>query len=231
MISNKDVFDIVQSLAQKQKHGTISISEYDKYANMASMDLFNERMGSERDYYKLGKGIAKTGPGMNKQVDASLNPFLVPDKSIVLASGTGLLPSDCELIDTVSVGGVDAKWVPKFKVNSYLKSTIDVPTAAYPIYSDSGLDESTKASVIKVYPTTITAAIVTYYRTPKPVKYGYTVDTVKNRPVYQESSTVNFEWSGTEKLQLVFRICKYLGLAIRDNELIQVSEQEKNTIA
>lgn len=231
MISTREIFDIVQTLAQKQKHGTITISEFEKFANMASGDLFNERIGSIRDLYKLGKGIPKVAPGMNKQVDEALSPFFVKDAPVALVAGVGTVTGS-ELIDTVTLNGVPVKWVPHFKVGSYLRSTIDFPTVDYPIYEDNDVVvNDVSISGLAVYPKTATQVLVSYYRFPRAIKYNYTVDPVKRRPVFNPTGTIDFEWRPTEKLQLVFRICKYIGLSIRDNELMQVAEQEKINIA
>lgn len=222
MININEVYEIVQNMAQKAQHGSISVSEFNKYANMASMDLFNEKIGPVRDYYQLGKAMAKTSPSMNKVVDQSLRPFLVYDLPVLVTAGLANIPTDCEFIDNIMFDNVDLKWIPKSKIGSYLNSTIDNPTEEYPVYIDS-------KDGIQVYPNTIELVDLTYYKTPVTVEWKYTL--VANKPVFTSTGSVNFEWYPTQKLQLVTRILGYIGISIRDTELTQYAEQQENTIA
>lgn len=224
MISTKEIFDTVQSLALKQGHGTISIPEFDKYATLASKSLFNEKVGSSVDNYKLGKAMAKSGPGMNKEVDKALSSFFRGGTEISLAAGEGPWPEGLAFVDTMTtIDGFEVSWKPKHMVPSYVKSTIDPPTANNAIYTDRG-------NGFKVYPS-VPKVVVDYYIDPVDIKYGFTIDTVKNRPVYDASKTVNFEWPEGQRLELLTRILGFIGVSIRDTELFQIAEQQKNTLA
>lgn len=222
MISINEIYEIVQNLAQKAQHGAITVTEFDKYANMASMDLFNEKLGSVRDLYKLGKAMSKTGSGMNKEIDQSLRPFLVEDLPIAVANNKGTLPTNCEYVDLVSFNSKALKWIPKNKVPSYLNNTIDFPTVDYPVYTDLSTE-------IEVYPSGMNPVLMTYYKTPQTVNWGYTLDS--GRPVYNPLTSIDFEWYPTQKLYLITRILGYIGITIRDTELVQYAEQQENTIA
>lgn len=222
MILNNEVYENVQSLAQKAKHGSIRVADYNRYANLASMDLFNERIGSVRDLYKLGKAMDKTTPGMNKEVDQAIRPFLVAGLSIPVTANKATLPSDCECIDSVMFGNKAIKWVPYNKISSYLNSTIDIPTVDYPIFTELSTE-------LLVYPSAMSPVLLTYYRTPATVVWNYTL--VDNRPVYNATGTVNFEFFPTEKLQLIMRILNYIGITIRDSELLQYGITETNIVS
>ena len=174
MISINEIYETVQNLAQKAQHGAITVTEFNKYANMASIDLFNEKLGSPRDYYKLQKAISKTSSSMNKEIDQSLRPFLKRDVPITITSNKGTIPTDNEYVDVITYNTKSVKWVPNNKISSYLNSTIDVPTVLYPIYTDL-------ETQIEVYPSMIATVLMTYYGTPKTVKWNYTI--VSGRPV------------------------------------------------
>jgi hypothetical protein len=220
MISTNDIYKEVQNLAQKAKFGTVSPQQFNQYGSLASKDLFNERLGSIKDYYRLGKAMAKTSSGMNKDIDQSLRPFLVPDVNAGVSSGVVTLPGDCEFIDSILYGTVPVKWVPKNKEGNYLNSTIDFPTVEYPIYIDL-------PTQVRVYPTTITSVKLSYYKTPSDIVWNYTL--VSGRPVYNSVGTVNFEWMPSDKTALIMRILGYIGISIRETELINYSVQEENT--
>lgn len=222
MISTNEVYIDCQALAQKSGHGTIPPSDFNQYATLASMDLFNERLGSARDYYKLGKGMPKTTSGMTKLIDESLRPFLVADQSVTVTAGVAPVPSNCEFIDSVMYQTVEVKWIPKNKEGNYINSSIDAPTVDYPVYIDLATD-------LKVLPASITPILLTFYKTPASIVWNYNL--VSGRPVYNATGTVDFEWNPTEKLQLIMRILGYMGISIRDTELLQYSANEENTIA
>ena len=222
MVDINEVYENVQSLAQKAKHGTIRVVDFNRYANLSSIDLFNERIGSVRDYYRLQKAINKMTPGMNKEVDQSIRPFFVENTSIAMTAGKGTIPTDCELLDTVMFGTKAVKWIPFNKIASYLNSTIDVPTVDYPVYSDL-------ATQLIAYPSSMTPLLLSYYKTPQTVNWGYTMS--GSIPVYNVGASVNFEWFATEKIQLIMRILAYVGITIRDSELVQYATVEENTIA
>lgn len=223
MISTKEIFDTVQSLALKQGHGTISIPDFDKYATLASKSLFNDKSGSSVDNYKLGKAMAKSGPGMNKEVDKALSSFFRPGIEISLAAGEGPWPDGLAFVDTMTTPeGYEVTWKPKHMVSSYLKSTIDAPTADNAIYVERG-------DGFKVYPS-VPKVILDYYRDPSDIKYGFTIDTVNKRPVYNADKTVNFEWPDGQRIELLTRILSFIGISIRDTELFQIAEQQKITL-
>lgn len=222
MVGIKETFDTVQNIAQKQQYGAISIPEFNEYANMANIDLFNERLGSIRDYYRLGKAMAKTGTGMNKEIDLLLSPFYTPNISVAVVGGLASVPTDCEYVESITYLSRDVKWIPNNKRASYADSTIDTPTAEWPVYSDLN-------NQIRILPTNISPVVINYYKTPLTVKYNYTL--VSNRPVYSPTGSVDFQWKPTQRIDLIMRICGYIGIAIRDTELIQYSEQQENTIA
>lgn len=222
MISVNDIYQPVVSLAQKAQHGTVRVADFNRYATMASQDLFNERLGSDRDFYKLGKGMAKTSAGMDKQVDQSLRVFYVPDASVAVTGGLATIPADMEFIDKIVYAGTPIKWVPNNKFEPYQKSTIDVPTVDYPIYTDLNTQ-------IKVSPSSMTPVLFSYYKTPANIVWNYTL--VSGRPVFNPTGSTNFEWISTEKNQLIMRILGYIGITIRESELVQYSNSEENTIA
>lgn len=222
MILTNEIYQEVQNLAQKAQHGVITPQEFNEYASLASLDLFNERLGSSRDYYKLGKAMPKTSSGMNKDIDQSLRPFLVPDYSIAVSSGLANLPPDCEYIDSILYINTPVKWVPKDKEGDYINSTIDVPDSSYPIY----IDLSTQ---VKILPSGLTPIKLSYYKTPASIVWNYTL--VSGRPVYSPTGTVNFEWYASDKTALIMRILGYIGISIRETELVNYSAQEENTQA
>ena len=205
-------------MAQKQSHGAISPVEFSRLAQLANMDEYNQYTSSIKTYYQMGKGSPRLSHGMNKVIDQRLLPFLVTDATIAVSGGVFPLPSDVNFIDTVTVGTVNADWIPFNEVNSYINSTIDVPTTDYPIYTDV-------TTGLKVLPASVTSIKLTYLKTPSTVNWAYTL--TSGRPVYTATGTVNFEWAENHKMSLITKILGYMGLSIRDAELKQMALQEE----
>lgn len=222
MINIDEIYENTVSMAQKAKHGAIRVVDFNRYANLANTDLFNERIGTVRDYYKLGKAIPTVTPSMTKQVEHLLRPFFVPNYVTPVVAGMADLPVGLEFVDSISYDGVAVKWVPKNKEDNYLNSSIDFPTEEYPIYIDEAND-------VRIHPSSITQVEVSYYKSPVVVKWNYTL--VNGRPVYSASGSVNFEWDSSQKLELITRILGYIGITIKDMNLIQYAGNEENTIA
>lgn len=205
-------------MCQKQKHSIVSPAEFSRLAQLANLDEYNQYTLNIKSYYQLGKGVAKISPNMNKVIDRQLIPFLVSEHPITGVAGIYTLPDDVEYIDTVIVNDKQADWRPYNLIQSYLDSTIDTPTADYPIYTDV-------ATGLKVYPTSLTTMKLTYLKSPAVVNWGYTL--VSSRPVYSETGTVNFEWGESHKMSLIAKILGYMGLTFRDGELKQMALQEE----
>ena len=212
MININDLHDTVHRIAAKQQHGTISPTDFNKYANLSNLDVFNTYLGKIKDYYQTGKAVPKIGVGMNKDLDKALLPFFVPDSPVTAIVGKAVVPANSQFISSVVSGGKSVKWVPFNKRESYLNSSIDVPTADYPIYVDLSTE-------IEVYPTSLTAIKISYYKTPTTVNWGYSL--ASGKPVYSPSASTNFEWNETQKIELLMRILSYVGISIREGELTQ----------
>lgn len=222
MILIDDIKTIVYAMAQKQRHAAISPDEFSRLAQLANMDEYNYYTSGIKTYYQLGKGMPRIAPGMNKIIDQHLLPFLVTDATMTKTTGVFTLPTDVEFVDTVMAGTKAAKWKPYNLIASYLDSSIDVPTADYPIYTDV-------ATGIKIYPDSVTVATITYLKTPATVNWGYTLNGGRT-PVYDAGTSVNFEWGESHKMSLITKILGYIGISIRDAELKQmaVAEEQKS---
>jgi hypothetical protein len=224
VINVNEVYQDIHSIAAKQQHGAPSPEDFDRYANLANIDLYNYYVEPIKDYYQLGKAIPKRSVGLNKVIDQALRPFFTLFQPRPVVSGQAHLDINVEYIDAVTSTyegkQVPIKWIPFDKVADYQNSTIDEPTPAYPVYTDA-------PSSIFVYPSDTPSVYLSYLKTPVTVHWGYSI--VSGRPVYNLSTSVDFEWAPVQKRDLIARICKYLGMSIRDQDLEQFGLQEENT--
>lgn len=224
MINVNEVYNDIHSIAGKLQHGAPSPTDFDLYANLANIDLFNYYVEPIKEYYQMGKALPKKSIGLNKVIDQALRPFMELNTPRPVVSGEARLPYNVEYIDeitkTYNTKQVSVKWVPFDKVADYNNSTIDEPSSNYPIYTDA-------PSAILIYPSDTPSVFLSYLKTPNTVHWGYTVS--GTQPVYNPLTSVDFEWAIVQKRDLIARICKYLGMSIRDEDLEQFALREENT--
>lgn len=98
--------------------------------------------------------------------------------------------------------------------SSYLQPAKDRPYCAF--YKDH----------IQFFPKDLDKIILTYLRTPKIPKWGYNMGT-DGRPVYNPILTVELEAPDETHNDIAIRTLRYLGVSVRDNDIIQYSQAMK----
>lgn len=198
-------------IAAKQNAAFPSPIEFNSYANLANIDLYNY-YNDERE-----KLLVKVKSGEVIYAPPILANFVVSNHQMNFLGNSASLPND--YIDVISLNKTPASGkinkVDLDELPDYMKSTIDAPTLSNPIYVE--LPDS-----FVTYPT-LSVAYLTYYQQPATVVWAYTL--VNGRPVYDSVNSVDFSWDGTEIYRLVSRILTYMGLSIRDTELTQAAQQ------
>lgn len=212
------VYQLCYAIAAKQQSAFPSPDNFNLYANLSNIDLFNY-YNDERD-----KMLLRVKSGESLFVPPIIADFVVNEVNLTLTGNSASLPPDYvyDLAFKTPVNGINKRIVKidYDKLESCLNSSIDQPTATDPIYvelSDSFL----------LYPTITPPCYLTYYRYPLVVLWNYTI--VNGRPVYTSEGSIDYEWNGTELMRLTSRILKYMSVSIRDNELEQYVDQMVNT--
>lgn len=214
MINVDYIHSLSYFIAAKQLTAFPSPDEWNSYAALSNIDLFNF-YNDERE-----KLLLEIKSGEQIFAPETLSDFVVNEYPMSPSTMSPSLPNDYiyDIAFKTTIGGVNKtiKKVAYNKLESYLNSTIDLPTAINPIYVEL-------ANNMQLYPTLYTPTYLTYYRLPVTPVWGYTM--VNNRPVYNPATSVNFEWQPTETTRLVSRILGYMGMSIRDSELEQYAQQ------
>lgn len=203
------VHQITYNIAAKQSAAFPSPANFNNYANLANTDLYN--------YYndERAKLLFKVKAGETLQIPSSLSPFVVNEATLTNNGGVIAQPVNYRYDLDMTANGVDVKKVDFDRRTVYLNSTIDQPSAEFPIYLETG-------SSFLVYPPDTDPCLLTYLKDPNEVKWAYTL--VNNRPVYDPTPSVDFEWGMPELIRLTSRVLVYMGLSIRD----EVLQQEAN---
>lgn len=217
MIGNASV-DYAHSLsyfiAAKQQAAFPSPNEWNAYAQLAQIDLYNY-YNDERE-----KMLLSVKSGETLYIPPVLANFVVYNYAPVYSGNVITQPNDyeydLELTSSPSVGTqVYLKKVDYNKWTNYLNSTIDAPTINNPIFMEL-------PDTLITAPANLQNVAMTYLKQPTPPKWAYTL--VNNRPVYNAAASIDFGFDATEIYRLVSRILKFMGISIRDGELAQAAQ-------
>lgn len=237
-----EVYKLVQAFASKDQRGFITPSEFNLMAQQAELELYNERLqvvmeGSQAKkiagYYK--KGLT---PAIAEQ---DILPFLYSN-FVNTSPGGGYsngafasIDSDyiCQIFTSSSNSmsldsNVPVDIVTPKNVGQVLRSNLVKPSMGYPV----ALLSSTEGSLVSVeiFPKEISKVNIHYYSYKNKPSWNYV--TIANKPVYDNSRSISFKISSRCHGELVIKILGYLGVSIREVDLINYAqakevEQEK----
>lgn len=204
------VHQLTYNLCAKQSVAFPSPANWDGYATLAQSDLYN--------YYndERAKLLLKVKAGETLQIPSALQSFIVNEVALTNTAGVLNQPSGYRYDLDMTANGVDIKRIDFDRRNTYINSTIDPPSATFPIYCET-------ATGFLVYPIGTTPCLLTYIKDPVPVHWGYILS--GGRPVYDPNTSVDFIFQGPELLRVVSRILNYMSVSIRDIELEQEAKK------
>jgi hypothetical protein len=197
----------------------------------AQMTKFMELYGNPKEY-QVGNPVPRIAYEVTQKISDDLRQFKKTANVILDSQGKANLPSD--YVHTISLqyvaalntdSGVQKQYIPidvipEDKEYYRLGSSIVPPTKKYPV-------AVLKSTYYQVYPIDISTIKISYLSQPVAPVWGYTM--VKGRPVYNAATSVDFNWPDVAINDIVTRMCSYIGISIKDNELLeytQIKEKE-----
>jgi hypothetical protein len=202
----------IEMIANKPQSGfPFSIKKFNEACKYAQIEYFN----------KLRKQFGETEDNVDM-----LSPFIVSSTLPIDNYGHSQYPDD--YVNTVSTRStyykdnvpkfVDVKFVRNSEIGNVLSSAIINPTKRYPVltYYDT---------YIQFYPKDLGYVTFDYLRLPTDPIWAYT--TVNNRPVYDPTNSVDFEFLPEDANEIAFMVCSYMGSNMREPALVQYSEVMK----
>lgn len=224
MINVANIFNSVSDLSRKKDAGYTSFEEFNRHLNAAQNVLL-------RYYYKLFEEA--------QIVVDSVFPFIVESQLQIEPNAFVLMPADYRYrlevgyleIFNPSCDSPTGQPEIKPKPMQYLVANEVMETLASPIRRPSkekGIyKHSFSNNVMNVYPKDLTGYVnFKYLRDPRPAKYAVTIDVVNRIEVYDPLTSVDPEWLEQDADNLVDLILMYMGLAIRENAIIQWLSQK-----
>jgi hypothetical protein len=221
------VYDTLKDLANKDQQGFISASEFNRFANIAQLNIFNSLFDELKDAKRL------TRAGFNPMRDKSRIKRVEEDLAyfsksapITKASGKFAKPTDLARIIGVTTAGsilLDQSTKKPIelcydeeKIERILISNLSAPTDEFPV--------ALVSEFIHVFPTTVNKIQIRYYKYPES-----TVSGVRNSGLPMYSLTAqnrDFELPEHYTSDLVYEIGKMIGLNLRDLDIVNYTGQE-----
>lgn len=207
------VFKFVNFISNKVQSGTVQPANFNLMAARAQMELYEKEVKVWQD---------------SQQITDSMKTFL---KNTILnpvsTTGKANYPGDYVHTSTarsyyVRTNGnsveVPVKEVDNDEYGQAMVSEVAPPTKRFPVctYYDT---------YIQFLPKDIGFVFLDYFRLPATPVWAYTI--INARPVYDPAASTDIEFPDQDFNEIVFIITSYLGINIRENQLIQYSEMMK----
>jgi hypothetical protein len=140
---------------------------------------------------------------------------------ITLTGGVGILPPDYALYRTImkSDGKTRIDYVEDLYWSDRMNSSIAKVTEAEPICRIDYTKGVTPVRRLEVFPNTITTCELQYFKNPTKPKYAYDVQGTKY--VYNDTNSIDIEFSIMNYPNLPYRVGQMVSINIRENQLYQ----------
>ena len=211
MVNINNVYQKVLALANKEQRGYITPQEFNLFANLAQMEIF------EQYFYDLNQ-LSRTRSNSKEYSDIvdNLNEKISFFEVInaTVTGGTTLTPSagtEVYRVGTVMHVDVEIEEVQRNQLLYINKSPLTKPTQTRPIYVRE--NENT----VRIYPASIATATFDYIRKPTDPNWGYIV--AETKALYHPTNSTDFELHPSEEAELVYKILKLAGLSIKRDDL------------
>jgi hypothetical protein len=226
------IYKTLLTILNKENQGYISPTDYNLLANNVQQEIFRSYFEDENlDKNKENRGISNRGysnlPFNQRQ---RITPF-AKQSDLTVASITTTYtafdkPTDLYLLEDNGVSSDTGKLISEVERSSIvtLMNTEAAPTLSYPVYEDVG-------NRLRVYPKTIEDISLRYIRKPLEPKWTFFI-LANGKESYNpaNASFQDFELNPSEFSNIVLRMLTYLGVNLREEQVVQIAEQLKNSL-
>ena len=221
------MFELVKYIANKDFDGNIVTPERFKLLlPVVNIDLFRNKFGLPEEY-QPGRPVPLEYADITLKNTDDLRPFKKFSAEMSVVNGVLSYPTDYAHRDTVTYNysktinhvatslprPVEMLKEAEFasRQGNYTKR----PTQQNPI----GV---VRVDGIHIRPLTITSVDFAYYRFPLDPVFSYTIG--DGYISYDAATSVQFEWPADEHILLVRMILNYVGINLRESDIVQYSE-------
>ena len=228
-----DMYSLMELILNKDYGGNVLTPErFRQLIKVVNIDKFKKKFGLPEEY-QPGRPVPREYVEITLKNADDLRKFkAIPLINTPAVAGLLPYPSDYAHRDqivynqTVTIDGV-ANIIPRqveiltetqsaARRSNYTKG----PTTTYPI----GVMRS---AGIQIYPITVTVVDFFYWRFPIDPVFSY--NQYAGYITYNAKASVEFEWPPDECNSLVAMMLGYMGINMRENDILQYSEMKKQT--
>jgi hypothetical protein len=221
-ISVDEMYQIEKLIINNNQNGNLSPEKFNIINEQAQYDYLNSLLGDIRKY-SLGRPVPPAAWGMTARIRESLTPFIQPPTTISVNGTTGIAnnPPDYEMWDAMYWGIYKnrVKFIQQGRLDSHINSTIN-PISRNPVFLSI-------YNGFQVYPNSIGNVALSYIRSPRPIRWGYTLD-VNGRAVYNAALSSQPQWQREDIIEVIMRAMRMMGVNLQAAQVIQYAEQIKN---
>jgi hypothetical protein len=210
MVSIDTVYQKVLAFANKEQRGYITPQEFNLFADHAQKEIF------EQYFYDLNQFMRVSGNSEEySDIIHNINEKIAVFEK-VSAINNGIIAED-DIFRLGTVIANDNTIVEEVQQDDILEmnmSPLTKPTDSRPVYVRTGFD------TMSFYPASYSfTGTCTYVKKPLQPNWGYVV--INGKAMYDPTSKVDFELHPSEENELVYKILKFAGLAMRRNDIAQ----------
>lgn len=232
-VSVDTVYQKVLAFANKEQRGYITPQEFNLFADQAQMEIFEQYFYDKNQFGRV-PGNSYTYSDIITNLEEKIQLFERHDRYADVHNVWGDIDLSLRFPDLYRLGMVKVNYQtePHFRVaeeiqtnelNKYDTSPLGKWTKSRPVYTRYSGDNNKN---LKVYPypspdENIDRVLITYIQKPKKPNWGYVV--VNDKPLYNSSTSQDFELHLSEESELVYRILAFTGIAIEKPGLTQIA--------
>ncbi len=228
MISADTVYQRVLAVVNKENRGYITPQEYNLLANQAQGEIFEQYFYDLNQYNRRGE-INNEYANPVKNIKEKIDIFKVEDQALTVSTGNKYtLPENLYRLGTLTYNTyTEIENVQKNELIYINNSPLTKPSASYPVFVRKGNE-------VEVYPSTVDSNIaVSFIRKPATSNWTYNefTDDVGNTSAFYNPDATdhqNFELHSSEESNLVNKILGYVGITIKQADVVQVAEAKDN---
>lgn len=224
-INVNSVYRVILSVLNKEQRGYLTPDQFNRLGKQAQLGLL------DKSFYDYNRHLTRRNiQGVNSEygdiadrIEEKID-VLSREASISLTNGvydTGNLSDTIYKIIqlTTDSRATEIEQVKKSELTYMNASKLTAPTSDFPAYYLEGDN-------IKVFPTTVSSAILDYIKKPADPNWAFTIGG-SGQYIYDANNSVDFEIHPSEETDLVVKILALAGVVIKDPTVIQVAQAEE----
>jgi len=228
MVNIDTVYQRVLAFANKEQRGYITPQEFNLFANQAQMEIFEQYFYDINQYNRIPGNDTEYSDTLNL-LNEKIRIFEVEGGAtgfLATVSGAMQIPDEIYKLGTVRVGSAQVEMLTSKEFDVARLSPLTAPTLTRPIgyLTQRGLYIATGASTFVHTGNTTNLINLSYITRPTDVAWGYFV--ISDKALYDSGvgRTTHFELHQAEETELVYKILKFAGVAMRREDIMKVGQ-------